>query len=89
MDDVLREISGELEFGDEAIGVPLLASQINLVQVRLAREDLLDLACEDLVLDLFTVEELGAFGGIVDDLGNLITRERFITSREMMDLTLL
>jgi hypothetical protein len=45
--------------------------QVELEQLGFAGQDATDLLGEDAVAGLFIVEELAAFGGIVDDFGNL------------------
>lgn len=71
MDDVLAEIASKLEFSDEGVGLAQLARQVELLELVLLVNDSIDLDCEDLVSLLFSVEILGAFGGTVNDFGNL------------------
>ena len=71
MDDVLREISGDVKLSDELVGGAEFPSQIELLKPALLLNDLVDLLRQNLVLLLFPVEELGTFRCIVDDLRNL------------------
>lgn len=71
MNDVLRQVAGKLELGDETVSVAQIAGEVLLFEFSFAGDDLLDLPGEDFVADLFAVKELGAFGGIVNDLRDL------------------
>lgn len=71
MNDVLRQVTGKLELGDETVSVAQIAGEVLLFKRGLAGDDLLNFPGEDFVADLFAVKELGAFGGIVDDLRDL------------------
>lgn len=69
--DALSQVTRSLKLGNELIGSSRFATEVEFVEASLLGQDLLDLLGQDLVLCLFTVEELGSFGGIVDDLGDL------------------
>lgn len=57
MDYILSEIATDFKLGDESIGIAFVTGKILLVEGLLASYDLLDLLGEDLVLDLFAIEE--------------------------------
>ena len=67
----LGEIPGELELGDVFISTAKIRCEINTFKLPLPSQDLVYLVGEVLVLVFFIVEEFGAFGGIVDNLGYL------------------
>lgn len=75
MDDVLCEVSGEFELGDELVGEAELSGEVLLFEMAFLFEYLLNLLRQGFVALLLSIEELGALGGIVDDLGYL-GRER-------------
>jgi hypothetical protein len=69
----LREVAGELELGYVFICAAQVVGEIELFELSFAGENACYLLGELLVLDFFVVEEFGAFGGVVDDFGDLST----------------
>ena len=67
----LTQVPAQLQFSDIVVGSALVRGQVNLLQQTSLCQDLVDLLCKILVLDFLVVEELGALGCIVDDLGDL------------------
>lgn len=45
MDDVLGEVSGDVELSNELVGGPTLAGEIEFLKSTLLLEDLVDLLC--------------------------------------------
>lgn len=71
MHNVLRQIARELQLGKQIVGRPELAGEVQLFEAALLGQDSLDFGCERLIPCLLVVEELGALGRIVNDLGDL------------------
>lgn len=65
---MLREISCELELGDQAVGIAEISTKVAGVKLCLLRLDLLYSLCEDLVADLFVVEEFRSFRCVIDNV---------------------
>ena len=61
MDNMLCQVTGDLQFRDKAIRIPLVTREILLVECLLAGYDLLYLLRKNFVFDLFTIEVLGPF----------------------------
>jgi hypothetical protein len=57
MDDVLAQISSNLELCNETVGVPSMTTEILLVESLFSGQNLLNLVGKNLVLDLLTIEE--------------------------------
>ena len=77
MNDVLSEIPGNLEFRDQSVGMTQVVGKIPFLQFAFAHEDLLYLLGENLVSLFFSTKELGPFGRVVNNLGDLDAPERW------------
>lgn len=71
MNNVLTQISGQVELGNKVVSLALLAGQVEFLKLASLFENTVDLDSEDLVPFLLAVEVFGAFRGIVYNLGDL------------------
>lgn len=71
MDNVLAQVSGQVELGNEVVGFALLAGQVELLKLALLLKNPVDLYGEYFIPFLLSVKVFGAFGGIVYNLGDL------------------
>ena len=76
VDDMLGEVPRGIKLLDKLVGGAELAGQVELFEATFLLDNLMNLLCQDLVLFLFPVEELRAFGGIVDDLRYLKVKKK-------------
>lgn len=72
MNDSLRKIPRQFKLGNIFFGTPKVGSQVNALKLPLSCKYLFDLMGEILVFVFLVVEVFGSFGGVVNDLGNLV-----------------
>lgn len=80
MDNVLRKVAGKLQLSDNVVGLAQVASQVQLLEVALPAKDAVNLDGEYLIPLFLATEVLGAFRGIVNDLGDLVGETRLVSN---------